>query len=193
MKLDPAQHTARPWRIHEITYDFRLLDVWELPTPGGPNDFPLLLRWMTSLDPTQSPSVPVRTLFEVRRVLGEVLGWDEPQHGLDADAVSLRSRLPAELPDTPTPEFEALPARPLYATDNEFAAEVANRTVHGVIHLGWVKEGAAYRGQLAVLVKPNGVLGETYLRAIDPFRHLFVYPSLIRALGSYWCSVRTSA
>ena len=29
---------SRPWRIHELTRDFRLADVWGLPTPGGPDE-----------------------------------------------------------------------------------------------------------------------------------------------------------
>ena len=50
-------------------------------------------------------------------------------------------------------------------TDDELAAELANRTVHGVMHIGWVPDGTgAYRGQMAVYVKPNGLLGEAYLR-----------------------------
>jgi hypothetical protein len=40
MKLPNTTHTSRPWRIHELTRDFRLEDVWALPTPGGPDDFP---------------------------------------------------------------------------------------------------------------------------------------------------------
>ena len=40
MKLTNATHTDRPWRIQEITPDFRLYDVWALPTPGGPDDIP---------------------------------------------------------------------------------------------------------------------------------------------------------
>jgi hypothetical protein len=32
MKISNAEHTSRPWRIHELTRDFRLEDVWELPT-----------------------------------------------------------------------------------------------------------------------------------------------------------------
>ena len=38
MRLPDAAHTSRPWRIHEIAGDFRLEDVWALPTPGGPDD-----------------------------------------------------------------------------------------------------------------------------------------------------------
>ena len=186
MKLAAPEHTARPWRIHEIAYDFELLDAWALPTPGGPDDFPRLLAWITALDPDKAPSVPVRLLFEIRRTLGEVLGWDAPRPGIDADAVSLLSRLPADLRGAPAPYFEALPATPLYLTDREFAAEVVNRTVHGILHLGWVEHGDGFRGQLAVLVKPNGALGRAYLAAISPFRHLIVYPSLLRALGTYW-------
>ena len=30
---------------------------------------------------------------------------------------------------------------PLFRTDNEFAAELSNQTVHGVMHLAWVDRG----------------------------------------------------
>jgi hypothetical protein len=75
----------------------------------------------------------------------------------------------------------------LYLLEDEFAAEIANRTVHGVMHLGWVPDQTGgYRGQMAVLVKPNGLLGTTYLAAIGPFRHLIVYPSLMQQIGRKW-------
>ena len=62
-------------------------------------------------------------------------------------------------------------------------AEIANRTVHGVMHLGWVPDGTGgYRGQMAVLVKPNGLLGTVYMAAIKPFRYLIVYPALMRGI-----------
>jgi hypothetical protein len=32
MRLPDTAHTSRPWRIHELTGDFRLEDVWALPT-----------------------------------------------------------------------------------------------------------------------------------------------------------------
>ena len=59
--------------------------------------------------------------------------------------------------------------------------------MHGVLHLGWVPDGAGgHRGQMAVLVKPNGLLGVAYMAAIAPFRHLVVYPTLMRDLGRAW-------
>jgi hypothetical protein len=78
---------------------------------------------------------------------------------------------------------------PLYQIGDEWAAELINRTVHGVIHLGWVQDGAGnYRGQMAMLVKPNGLLGRAYLAAITPFRYLIIYPRLLRWVGRKWLS-----
>jgi hypothetical protein len=80
-----------------------------------------------------------------------------------------------------------LPFSPLYLQDDEFAAEAANKTMHGVLHLGWVPDGAGrYRGQMAVLVKPNGLLGAAYMAAIRPFRHVIVYPALMKQAERDW-------
>jgi len=39
---------------------------------------------------------------------------------------------------------------------------------------------------MAVYVKPRGRLGETYMMLIQPFRHLIVYPALMRQIGHAW-------
>ena len=188
MRLPNTAHTSWPWRIHELTRDFRLEDVWELPTPGGPDDFPGLVQRIASGDPSQSSSPAVRTLFAIRWKLGELLGWDGPDTGLGSRVPTLRDRLPADLRDAPSgPTFDALPFTSLYLLDDEFAAEIANRTMHGVMHLGWVPDGTGgHRGQMAVYVKPNGLLGTAYMAAIRPFRHLIVYPAIIREGEREW-------
>jgi hypothetical protein len=188
MRLTDSAHTSRPWRIHEIAHDFELVDVWALPTPGGPDDFPRLVEAAISLDPSHSSSGVVRALFAIRWKLGELLRLDAPESGLGSRVPTLRDRLPADLRDAPPgPEFEEVPFEPLYLTGDEFAGEIANRTVHGVIHLGWVPDGAGgYRGQMAVLVKRNGLLGAAYMAAIEPFRHRVVYPVLMRDFGRAW-------
>lgn len=122
MRLWNSAHSSRPWRIDELTRDFRLEDVWALSTPGGPDDFPRLVQAMAAGDPSQGSSRAVRTLFAIRWKLGEVLGWDAPDAGLGSRVPTLRDLLPA--------------------------AEMANRTVHGVMHIGWVPdEAGGYRGQ----------------------------------------------
>jgi hypothetical protein len=190
MRLPDTAHTSRPWRIHELTSDFRVEDVWALPTPGGPGDFPRLVDLLASGDGLSrgSGSGAVRALWAIRRTAGRLLRWDGPQAGLGSRVPALRDRLPADLRGAPPgPGFRALPFTPLYLLDDEWAAEIANRTMHGVMHLGWVPDGSGgYRGQLAVLVKPNGLPGVGYMAAIRPFRHLIVYPALIRQTGQAW-------
>jgi Protein of unknown function (DUF2867) len=39
---------------------------------------------------------------------------------------------------------------------------------------------------MAVLVKPNGLCGRAYMASIAPFRHLIVYPPLIRGIAEEW-------
>ncbi len=99
---------------------------------------------------TRSSSPAVRFLFALRRRLGDLLGLDDQ------------------------------PFTTLYETDDEWAAETVNKTVHGILHLGQLPDGTV---QLAILVKPNGLLGRAYMAAIKPFRHRIIYPRLLREAG----------
>ena len=188
MRLPNSAHTSRPWRIHEFTRDFRLEDVWALPTPGGPEDFARLVQMVASSDPSQSSLGAVRTLFAIRWKVGELLGWDGPEASLGSRVPTLRDRLPVDLRDAPSgPDFQALPFTSLYLLDDEWAAEIANRTMHGVMHIGWVPDQTGgYRGQMAVYVKPNGLFGTAYMAVIRPFRHLIVYPQMMKQIGRNW-------
>jgi Protein of unknown function (DUF2867) len=187
MRLPNTAHTSRPWRIHELTPDFRLEDVWELPGRGGPDDFPRLVEMITSTDPAEGSSRIARTLWATRWRLGELLGWDRAEAGVGSRVPTLRDRLPADLRDGPSPDFEELPFTSLYLLDDEFAAEVANGTMHGVMHIARVPDGDdGFRAHMAVLVKPNGLFGRAYMAAIKPFRHLIVYPAMMRDAEREW-------
>ncbi|MDT5334712.1 MAG: hypothetical protein QOD90_217 [Mycobacterium sp.] len=194
-RLPREAHTSRPWRIHQIAPEFEVLDVWRLPTTGGSGDFHRLLAVMRSLDAERSSPV-VHALFAARWALGWLFRWDGSSDGIDSRVPSLRDRLPvgcggggSVVDEADSSPADALSGRfaPLYATDDEAALEIANRTVHGVLHLGWVPDGSGgHHGQMAILVKPNGLFGAGYLAAIAPFRHLIVYPAMLRAIGRAW-------
>jgi hypothetical protein len=191
MRIPNSAHESRPWRIGEVAPDFRLEDVWALPAEGGADDFARLLEVMSSLDPAKGASLATRALFSIRYRIGGLLGWDDPPDALpvpDNSETSLSARLPPDLRDTATgPDLGSYGFVPLYRTDVEWAAELSNRTVHGVIHLCWVAQGeGVYRGQMAVYVKPRGRLGATYMAVIAPFRHLVVYPALMRQIERAW-------
>jgi hypothetical protein len=143
MRLPSAAHTSLPWRIHELTRDFRLEDVWAVPTPGGREDFARLVRLIAAGHPSEGSPV-ARTLWAIRWKIGKLFGWDRPETGVGRRVPTLRERLPVDLREAASgPDFDALPFRSLYLLDDEWAAEIANQTVHGVLHLGWVSDGLA--------------------------------------------------
>jgi hypothetical protein len=187
MRLPNTAHTSRPWRVHEIAPDFRLEDVWQLPGRGGPDDFPRLVELIASFDPSQGSSRAARALWAIRWKLGDLLGWDSADASLGSRVPSLRDRLPADLREAPGPEFDPLPFTSLYLIDDEFAAEIANKTMHGVMHIGAVAdETGGLRARMAVLVKPNAPFGNAYMAAIRPFRRLIVYPAAMRQGRTLW-------
>lgn len=189
MRLPASAHTLLPWRIHALTEDFRLEDVWGMRGPGRADDFARAVELATALDPSRSSSGAVRGLFALRWKVGALLGWDRGQAGIGSRVPTLRERLPEDLLRRPGPEFAALPFTSLYLLDDEFAAETANATMHGVMHLGWAPDGSgAHRLQMAVLVKPNGRFGDAYMAAIRPFRHRLVYPAAMGEFERAWRS-----
>ena len=150
MRLPSTAHTSKPWRIHELTTDFRLEDLWELPGVGGPDDFPRLVALIASLDPSQGSSRAARVLWATRWKVGALLGWDDPDAGLGSRVPTLRDRLPADLRDASGPQFDALPLTSLYLTDDEWAAEIANQTMHGVMHIARVPDDTGgFRARMA--------------------------------------------
>ena len=150
MRLPNAVHESRPWRIREIAPDFTLEDVWALPAYGGAGDFPALLEVMTSRDLARQASPMTRLLFGARMLLGRWFGWDDgaerPIPG--RDEASLAERLPDDLRGTAAGLRMGSSFSPLYRTGTEFAAELSNQTVHGVMHLAWVDRGhGRYQGR----------------------------------------------
>jgi uncharacterized protein DUF2867 len=196
MRIPNAEHESRPWRIREIVPDFTLEDVWALPVYGGAEDFQTLLENMASFNPANADSLPARALWRFRDLLGSWFGLGRisvpTDNGSDDAAgklaipgtneTSLTDRLPDDLRDTTAGlDFSSLPFDPLYRTEVEFAAEVSNQTVHGVMHLAWVDQGdGRHQGQMAVYVKPRGRFGTGYMALIKPFRHWIVYPALMK-------------
>jgi hypothetical protein len=196
-RIPNATHESHFWRIHEIVPDFTLEDVWALPVEGGREDLDEAMGLLTSTDPANADSGAARFLWRLRDRLGRwfdlgqisepaELGAGPPIPG--TGETSLAGRLPEDLRGTAADlDFGSLPFVPLYRTDDEFAAEISNRTVFGVLHMAWVEQGEGrFRGQMAVYVKPRGAFGRAYMAAIKPFRYLIVYPALMRQIERTW-------
>ena len=203
MRIPNQTQRSQPWRIHSVVDDFTLEDVWRLPAVSGDeDDFASVLEMVTQSDPVNAESAPTRFLWAVRDRLGAWfdLGRISTSAGSEmrlaipgTRELSLADRLPGDLRGSADDmHFDHLPFVPLYRTDDEFAAEISNQTVHGVMHLAWVATDRGHQAQMAVYVKPRGRFGRFYMAFIKPFRYLIVYPALERQLARAWSRRRTS-
>ena len=198
MRIPNEAHESGAWRIREIAPDFTLEDVWALPAHGDAGEFESVIALLASADPAHGDSLPARALWDLRDRLGKWFGLgrtSEPPDGAGdelpipgTDETSLAGRLADDLRGTAADvDLRSLPFVPLYLTVDEFAAEVSNPTMHGVLHLAWADAGDGRRqAQMAVYVKPRGVLGKAYMELIKPFRYLIVYPTLMRQVERMW-------
>lgn len=189
MRLPDSNYTDRPWRLHEIAADFTVEDVWALPTPGGPHELDRFVRGFTAAEEDES-GIVYRALFAIRWWIGRRMGWDRADTGLGARVSTIRDRLPHDLAEGPRgPDFATEPSfSAVYQTEREYVAELANRTVHALMHIGWVPDPAqgTHHAVMTSLVRPNGLVGRAYMTALKPIRRTLVYPSLVRSVGKQW-------
>ncbi len=214
------RHRARPWRVHTLAPDFELLDLWRIPLDADAaagERFVDFLRVFVAAGRGNRPLYPLRVrsvadavhvvrlggaaaLFELRRVLGRLFALDDGRESLRIPGraeTRVRARLDEHdrardlgvLPPTVGTAFE-----PVYAFEDEALLEIANRTIHALLHLSWI-EGRAGRSDvaLAVYVKSRGVGSRAYLALIKPFRHAVVYPAWIAHLRRTWEVLRPRA
>ena len=185
-RLPDSAHTERPWLVHDITPDFALEDVWRIELPGAtPGDFDRALDILRSTLDEEAIGPVVRLLFAIRWRLGEAFGWDGAKGGVGRRVEPVADRVPPHLRDDRAPSL-GLPFAPVYRREDEVVGELANATVHGLFHLGWVPVDDGHELHLASLVKPNGLGGRTYMALITPFRVLVVWPSIVRAVQRAW-------
>jgi hypothetical protein len=187
MKIAPASHRERPWRVHTLAPDFQLLDVWQFDLAGRRADIKTLLACFWSSFAALSNS----RLARARLRIGRTMGWDGHDFSLaipgcretcvadrlsDADRAASRARS-----DAPSP-VPAPTVRTVYLFDREALYEASNDTIHLLLHIGLLDENAT----LAVYIKSRGLFSRFYMAAIEPFRRLFVYPAFTRLFEAAW-------
>ena len=194
-------HQSRSLRVHELAHDFELLDTWRYPIEADATDT------LASFDAVSTRAQlellsgrgAAAQLFRLREALGKVFGWDRAVNEIPVpgtEELSLRERLSdaerarqpwANGDDTIVSVGELGGFRLVYQNEHEVIHEISNSTVHAIMHVSWVHEGGErYAPHMAVYVKHRGWLGRAYMAAIKPFRHVVVYPALLRCVQRAW-------
>ena len=200
MRRPNASHVERDWRVHSLAHDFELLDVWRYPV-AAPSDVPFI-AFLAFMAETQaelvSGSGPAAALFKLRGLLGRLFRWDDEDDKEKLGTTkrvatdTIRDRLdPADAEDVKAAlgmmGDRGTNFSPLYLTDEETLSEIANATVHALMHLGRVSNAdGTWSPEMAVYVKPKGRFGGFYMKLIGPFRHAIVYPAMMCAAERRW-------
>ena len=186
LRLDPDEFRARPLRVHALLHDVPLEDAWAVPLSGGGAGRTVQdLRAAMTSGRAAAP-VAVQALFRLRSSIGAALGWDRerPAWGAEsyADRLSPDDRARSlVVSGTRDGEF-----RLLYRFEDEQLSELRNATVHAFLSLSLRPAPEGYLAYVGIFVKPVHRFTGLYMRAIAPFRHLIVYPAIIRRMQRAW-------
>jgi len=192
MLVSPQNHRSQSWLVHDLASDFQVEDVWQFPIEGTSKDqFALFREVFDQAFQELSTRGIAGLLFKIRHFAGWVFRWDkdiEARHLSQIRPGSLRERLQdMNLGKAPPLRPEETAFQTVYARDREWLCEIANKTVHAGLHLGWYQDGSGlYHAEMAVYVKAKGWLGKYYMAAIKPFRRFLVYPALMKAVARVW-------
>jgi hypothetical protein len=187
MRVTPEEYERIDLRAHSLLADVPLHDVWRVELHGGgPGRTIVDLRALLSVENLTATNGAVRFLFGLRAWLGRVFGWDrEPPQ---ASRESFLQRLSAadracSLVAPGTPEG---PFRVLFVSPREAISEIQNPTVHAFSVFALVERSSGYRLYWGIYVRPVGRITSWYMRLIDPFRRVIIYPAVLRHIRAAW-------
>jgi hypothetical protein len=192
MRIAPAEYLALDLEAHELLRDVPLRDVTVVDLPGGGGGRTIADARRLLNHTMQRQPLPVRALFELRRTLGRIFGWDSKSA---ESTSSFASRL------TPDQRARSLspvgsvdgPFRLLYDFPRESVGEIRNATVHAFACMTLQPRQDGYRFYLAVYVAEVSWLTPVYMAVIEPFRRILVYPAMMNSLRAAWVTAHPAA
>jgi Protein of unknown function (DUF2867) len=187
MKIDPATHREKPWRVHTLAPDFQLLDLWQFELGTERSLDEVLERFWSTFRQLGEAS----WLARARLRIGRAMKWDDHDFTLPIPGcveLAVGERLDSTDrdrsragTDAPSP-IESPVVRTIYVFDDEALYEASNDTIHLMLHVAVVRA----RATLAVYIKSRGVFSRAYMAAIGPARHLAIYPAFTRRFEASW-------
>jgi hypothetical protein len=187
VRVDPEEYERLDLRAHSLLADVPLHDVWAVDLPGSGFARSITdLRALISVEKLATVNAAVRFLFALRARLGRIFGWDrEPRRAAEA---SFLCRLSEGDRDSSLVEPGTLegPFRVLHVSPRESVSEIQNATVHAFSVFALVERPTGHRLYWAIYVRSVGRITSWYMRLIDPFRRLVIYPAVLRYIHTAW-------
>ena len=185
-RVPPAAFQEKELRVHAFLADVPLHDVWAFRLQGGDAPTTQDVRAILTGETLSQSNPAVVGLVAIRSLLGGMFGWDEERCEDPTSSYVHRLSESDRLRSVDEPEANGF----LYTFENEALAEIKNCTVHAFLAWAWEPGHEEHVLYWAVYVKPVGGITGFYMALIDPFRRLFVYPTIIRHVEQGWAARR---
>lgn len=187
MRVTPAEYERIGLRAHALLAGVPLHDVWAVDLPGGgPARSVVDLRALLAPGNLAATNAAVRILFGLRARLGRIFGWDREPPRSDAESFVHRLSVADRESSLVAPGTREGAFRVLYVSPRESISEIRNATVHAFSVFALLERGSGYRLYWSIYVRPVGRITGWYMRAIDPFRRVVIYPAALRHIRAAW-------
>jgi hypothetical protein len=187
VRVTPEEYERIELRAHALLGDVPLHDLWRVELPGGgPGRTMEDIRALLSVESITAANAAVRFLFGFRAWLGRVFGLDrEPPRAAQESFIARLSASDRECslvaPGTPEGPF-----RVLFVSPREAISEIRNPTVHAFSVFALVERSSGYLLYWGIYVRSVGRITSWYMRLIDPFRRVIIYPAALRHIREAW-------
>ena len=186
MRVTPKEFERIPLRVHSLLSDVPLHDVWATDLRGGSHGRTVLeILDLLSLEKLRTASSAVNLLVTIRAGLGHVFGWDRESSRASKETFLHRLSSDDYVSSLVPPGTPEGPFRILFVSPRESISEIQNTTVHAFSVFALLERSSGYRLYWAIYVRPDSI-SWWYMRLIDPFRRLIIYPTVLRYIKAAW-------
>jgi len=176
-------------RVHSFLAGIPLRTLKRVDLPGGRPAMTIaeISRIIGFGDQVEVETGPVtNALFWVRTLIGRLLHWDDAKEL--TESVSYLPRLSEDdrACSVIAPGTEQGISRVLYCFENEYLAEIVNRTVHCFWLLASERTATGYALYMAVYVRRLNWFTPIYMALVSPMLKLIIYPSMEKGVRRGW-------
>lgn len=187
MRVDPEEYRRIDLQAHSLLVDVPLHDVWAIDLPRSETNHTIVdLRSLLAQHGLGTATAPVSFFFALRVALSVVFRWDREPPKASAESFIHRLADADKQLSLVAPGTRERPFRVLFVSEQEAISEIRNATAHGFSVFALLRRSDGYRLYWAIYVQPIGRITAWYMRLIDPFRRLIIYPAILRHIRAHW-------
>lgn len=177
-----------PLFAHKFLDGVPIQSLYRLDLPGGRSGMTVLdIKESVGFNTEQlEAGVVTQSLFWLRGLIGRIFGWDEADDL--AESVSFRPRLTVgeRARSLIEPGEKEGISRVLYCFEDEFAAEIINKTVHCFWVMATERTTDGYVIYMAVYVRKLNWFTPIYMALVTPMLKWIIYPALNKSVVRNW-------